>query len=58
MPPGLRPGVRDALVCIENCSTASIGRMMPAIPDTPPWLTAGILCQISLLSTPSICQLI
>ena len=33
-------------------------RRTPAIPDTPPWLTAGILCQMSLLSTPSICQLI
>ena len=58
LPPGLRPDSGAACVCAENCSTASMGRIMPAIPETPPWLTAGILCQRSLLSMPSICQLI
>ncbi len=28
------------------------------MPETPPWFTAGMLCQKSLLSTPSICQFI
>jgi len=26
----------------------SIGSTTPAIPETPPWLTAGMLCQKSL----------
>ena len=58
VPPGLRPPSGPAWVCAENWSTASSGRMMPAMPETPPWLTAGMLCQRSLLSTPSICQFI
>jgi hypothetical protein len=35
-------------VCSENPSTESIGRVIPAMPFTPPWLTAGMLCQRSL----------
>ena len=34
------------------------GESVPVPAKTVPWFTAGMLCQISLLSTPSICQLI
>src|SRR5882762_5279780 len=58
VPPALRPDSAPDCVCDENSSIESIGSTTPAIPETPPWLTAGMLCQKSLLSTPSICQFI
>ena len=44
------------LVTKENWSIASSGNTIPAIPFTPPWLTAGMFHHKSLLSVPSICQ--
>src|ERR1700685_849485 len=57
VPPELRPRSVEPAVTKEKFSIASMGRMTPAIDDTPPWLTAGIFHQRSLLSVPSICQL-
>jgi hypothetical protein len=48
VPPGLRPVSGEDWVCSENSSTESIERVIPAMPFTPPWLTAAMLCQRSL----------
>ena len=42
---------------VEIYGPESSGKTTPAMLCTPPWFTAGILCQKSLLSVPSICQL-
>ncbi len=56
VPPELRPSSVEPAVTNEKFSIASMGRITPAIEETPPWLTAGIFHQRSLLSVPSICQ--
>ncbi len=56
VPPGLRPRAVEPVVTKLKLSMASMGKMTPAIAETPPWLTAGMFHQKSLLSVPSICQ--
>src|ERR1700677_1010860 len=56
VPPELRPSSVEPAVTNEKFSIASMGKITPAIDDTPPWFTAGMFHQRSLLSVPSIWQ--
>ncbi len=56
--PALRPISAWPPDWIENWSIASIGSSVPAMPETPPWLTAAVFWNASLLSAPSIWKLL
>ena len=58
MEPALRPVSACPPDCTENWSIASMGSSVPAMPETPPWFTAAVFWNASLLSAPSIWKLL